>query len=203
MNTSTIRKTREMELRQLRYFVAVAEHLHYGKAAKALHIAQPPLSQQIRRLEDDLGVQLLTRTSRRVELTEHGVHLLEAARRALAEADAVRDLACGLRSGSAGRLRIGFVASVLNWGLAPKLRAFRSRNPGVEVTATQMPVIDQVEAIADNRIDVGFTLAHLAYSHLTVQVISVERLLVVLPEDHRLAAWPPGRLAGGEACRAL
>ncbi|GAA4552766.1 LysR family transcriptional regulator [Pseudonocardia xishanensis] len=177
-----------MELRQLRYFVAVAEHLHYRNAAKSLHMAQPPLSQQIRRLEEDLGVELFARTSRKVELTEHGDQLLEAARRVLAEAEAMRDLAGGLRTGSAGRLRIGFVASVLNWGLAPKLGAFRKRNPGVEVTATQMPVVDQVEAIAENRIDVGFTLARLTYSHLDVRVISVERLLVVLPEDHPRAS---------------
>jgi DNA-binding transcriptional LysR family regulator len=177
-----------MELRQLRYFVAVAEHLHYGNAAKSLHMAQPPLSQQIRRLEVDLGVELFARTSRKVELTEQGGQLLNAARRVLAEAEAMRDLADGLRSGSAGRLRIGFVASVLNWGLAPRLGAFRGRNPGVEVTATQMPVIDQVEALTDNQIDVGFTLARLTYSHLDVQVISVERLVAVLPEDHPRAA---------------
>jgi DNA-binding transcriptional LysR family regulator len=184
-----------MELRQLRYFVAVAEHLHYGNAARSLHMAQPPLSQQIRRLEADLGVELFERTSRRVELTDDGRQLLDAARRVLAEAGALRDLADGLRSGSAGRLRIGFVASVLNWGLAPRLGEFRARNPRVEVTATQMPVIDQVEALTDNRIDVGFTLARLTYDHLWVQVISVQRLLAVLPADHPRAGDAPVRLA--------
>lgn len=184
-----------MELRQLRYFVAVAEHLHYGNAARSLHMAQPPLSQQIRRLEADLGVELFERTSRRVELTDDGRQLLDAARRVLAEAGALRDLADGLRSGSAGRLRIGFVASVLNWGLAPRLGEFRRQNPRVEVTATQMPVIDQVEALTENRIDVGFTLARLTYEHLSVQVISVERLLAVLPADHPRAADVQVRLA--------
>jgi len=176
-----------MELRQLRYFVTVAEHLHYGQAAKALHMAQPPLSQQIRRLEADLGVELFHRTSRKVELTEHGQLLLDAVRRVLGEADNVRELADGLKSGTAGRLRIGFVASVLNWGLAPWLRTFREEHPGVTVTATQMPVIDQVEALSDNRIDIGFTLSRLTYDHLHVQVIAVQPLMAVLPEGHRLA----------------
>lgn len=184
-----------MELRQLRYFVTVAEHLHYGNAAKALHMAQPPLSQQIRRLEADLGVELFVRTSRRVALTEHGEQLLQPARRVLAEADEMRELAGDLRSGSGGRLRIGFVGSVLNWGLAPRLKAFRERNPRVEVTATQMPVIDQVEALTDNRIDVGFTLAQVTYEHLAVQVVSVEPLMVVLPADHPRAMEESVRLA--------
>jgi DNA-binding transcriptional LysR family regulator len=173
-----------MELRQLRYFVVVAEHLHYGHAAKQLQMAQPPLSQQIRRLEADLGVELFRRTSRKVELTEHGTQLLEIARRVLGEADNVRELASSLKAGTAGRLRIGFVASVLNWGLAPRLRQFREDNPGVEVTATQMPVIDQVDALADNQIDIGFTLSRLTYEHLHVQVIAVQPLVAVLPDDH-------------------
>jgi DNA-binding transcriptional LysR family regulator len=172
-----------MELRQLRYFVAVARHLHFGAAAAELQMAQPPLSQQIRKLEDELGVELFTRTSRKVALTEHGEQLLVAARRVLHEADAVRELADGLRDGNAGRLRIAFVASVLNWGLAPILRGFRSQNPGVLVTATQMPVADQVEALAEHRIDIGFTLGKLDYDFLDVQVLSVEPLVVLLPSD--------------------
>jgi DNA-binding transcriptional LysR family regulator len=184
-----------MELRQLRYFVAVAEHLHYGKAAKQLHMAQPPLSQQIRRLEADFGVELFRRSSRKVELTEEGEQLVAAARRVLAEADGVRDLADGLRSGTAGRLRVGFVGSVLNWGLAPRLRSFRDRYPGVEVIATQMPVADQVEALADNQIDVGFTLSRVTFDHLHVRVISVEPLVVALPEGHARAQDELIRLA--------
>ena len=117
-----------MELRQLRYFVAVAEHLHYGRAAKYLHMAQPPLSQQIQRLEAEFGVELFRRTSRKVELTEHGAQLLDAARRVLGEADSVLDLASGLKAGTAGHLRIAFVASALNWGLPPLLRNFREQN---------------------------------------------------------------------------
>lgn len=177
-----------MELRQLRYFAAVARHLHFGAAAAELHMAQPPLSQQIRKLEDELGIELFTRTSRKVELTEHGELLLAAAQSTLREADGVRELADGLRRGSAGRLRIGVVASVLNWGLAPILREFRRRNPEVQVTATQMPVGDQIDALAENRLDIGFTLGQLRYDFLHVQVLSVEPLVVVLPSDHPEAA---------------
>ncbi len=173
-----------MELRQLRYFVAVAEHLHYGQAAKYLHMAQPPLSQQIQRLEAELGVELFRRTSRKVELTEHGAQLLDAARRVLGEADSVLDLASGLKAGTAGHLRIAFVASALNWGLPPLLRSFREQNLELEITATQMPVNDQVVALIENRIDIGFTLARLTYDQLRVQVISVEPLVAVLPADH-------------------
>lgn len=185
-----------MELRQLRYFAAVAEHLHYGRAAAQLNIAQPPLSQQITRLERDLGVRLFHRTSRSVELTEEGRLLLDAARRVLGEADHVRDLAAALRAGTAGRLRIAFVASVLNWGLAGRLRQFRERYPDAEITATQMPVIDQVQALRDSEIDVGFTLSRLDYDHLSVHDIAVEPVMAILPVDHPLAGVDTVPLAG-------
>jgi DNA-binding transcriptional LysR family regulator len=177
-----------MELRQLRYFAAVARHLHFGEAAKELHMAQPPLSQQIIRLEQELGVRLFHRTSRQVELTAEGELLLDAVRAVLGEADHVEDLARRLRDGSAGRLRIGFVASVLNWGLAPRMRRFRAEHPDVAITVTQMPVIDQVQALADNIIDVGFLMSRVDYPHLVVHEIAVEPVVAVLPEDHPLAS---------------
>lgn len=176
-----------MELRQFRYFDAVARHLHFGEAARELHMAQPPLSQQIIRLEQELGVQLFHRTSRQVELTVEGKLLLEAVRVVLGEAEHVEDLALRLRDGTAGRLRIGFVASVLNWGLAARMRQFRAEHPGIDITVTQMPVIDQVQALADNAIDVGFLMSRVDYPHLTVHEIAAEPIVVVLTEDHPLA----------------
>jgi DNA-binding transcriptional LysR family regulator len=184
-----------MEARQLRYFAAVARHLHFGDAARELHMAQPPLSQQIIRLEQELGVRLFHRTSRQVELTDEGRLLLDAVQIVLGDLDHVKDLARSLREGTAGRLRIGFVASVLNWGLAAHLRRYRQHNPGVAITATQMPVIDQVRALSDNTIDVGFLLSRVDYEHLAVHELSVEPVVVALPEDHPHAACSEVALA--------
>lgn len=183
-----------MELRQLRYFETVARYLHFGEAARALHMAQPPLSQQIIRLEQELGVRLFHRTSRQVELTDEGRLLLDAVRVVLGDVEHVENLAQRLRDGTAGRLRIGFVASVLNWGLAAHLREYRANNPDVEITMTQMPVIDQVRALADNTIDVGFLLSRVDYAHLTVYELSVEPLVVVLPDGHPLSTATSVRL---------
>jgi DNA-binding transcriptional LysR family regulator len=188
-------ETVAVEVRQLRYFAAVARHLHFGDAARALHMAQPPLSQQIIRLEQELGVRLFHRTSRQVELTEEGRMLLEAVRVVLGDLEHVENLAARLRGGTAGRLRIGFVASVLNWGLAAHLRSYRQRNANVEITVTQMPVIDQVRALADNTIDVGFLLSRVDYDHLTVHELSRDPVVVALPEDHPQAAAAEVRLA--------
>ena len=188
-------KTAGMEVRQLRYFDAVARHLHFGDAARELHMAQPPLSQQIIRLEQELGVRLFHRTSRQVELTDEGRLLLDAVQVVLGDIDHVEDLAHSLRDGTAGRLRIGFVASVLNWGLAAHLRRYRQHNPGVEITVTQMPVIDQVRALSDNTIDVGFLLSRVDYDHLVVHELSVEPVVVALPEDHRQAGCSEVALA--------
>jgi DNA-binding transcriptional LysR family regulator len=184
-----------VELRQLRYFVAVAEHLHFGQAAKSLNMAQPPLSQQIMRLERSLGVQLFERSSRQVALTDSGRILLEVTRDVIGQADHLQYLAEALRVGEAGRLRIGFVASVMNWGLGSRFRAFRTRYPNAQVTATQMPVADQVAALQGAQIDIGFTMARLNYDDLRVVDFAEEPLRAVLPSDHRLAGTGRVRLS--------
>jgi DNA-binding transcriptional LysR family regulator len=184
-----------MELRQLRYFVAVAEHLHFGRAAKALNMAQPPLSQQIIRLERSLGVQLFERSSRQVALTDSGRVLLEVTRDVIGQADHLQNLAEALRLGEAGRLRIGFVASAMNWGLGSRLRELRTRYPNAQVTATQMPVAEQVAALQGAHIDIGFTMARLNYHDLQVIDFAEEPLKVVLPSDHRLAGTGQVRLS--------
>jgi DNA-binding transcriptional LysR family regulator len=122
-----------VELRHLRYFVAVADTLHFGRAAERLHIAQPPLSQQIRRLEDELGVRLFYRTNRRVELTEAGRLFLVEAGRTLAQADRAAQVAVRAHRGELGALVVGYMASAELSVFPRLLPAFRERHPDVEL----------------------------------------------------------------------
>lgn len=145
-----------MELRHLRYFVAVAEERHFGRAAERLHIAQPPLSQQIRQLEADVGVELLHRTTRRVELTEAGATYLADARAILADVDAAAHHARRVAAGAIGHLAIGCVGSV-TYSLLPTLsRGLSTELPGVDFSFRgEMLVPDQVEALRTGDIDVA------------------------------------------------
>ena len=181
------------ELWQLRYFKAVAEHLHFGRAAQALHISQPPLSRAIRALEGRLGVALFVRTRRRVELTPEGARLLDHARGALEQLErAVVDLR-GMASGERGRLRIGFV-SLADFGVLPGLlRAFKASHPGVELALREMLSPEQAAALAAGGLDFGLLRPPVegALEHLVVQR---ERFAVALPARHRLAA-ARGRIA--------
>src|SRR3954469_655248 len=130
MRAQRVANIRAMELRHLRYFVAVAEELHFRRAAERLHMSQPPLSQQIRQLEEEVGVQLLTRNQRRVELTAAGAAFLVRAREIL---DAVEDAARQARRvqrGEVGRLAVGFVGSAMYSFVPELLRAFREQAPG-------------------------------------------------------------------------
>src|SRR5215467_2974853 len=123
-----------IDLRRLTYFVAVAEELHFGRAAARLHIAQPPLSQAIRKLEGELGVELFRRNRRRVELTDAGRLLLDQARPLLRDADRIEATLRRAGRGEVGRLRVGFVGSATYEVLPLILRAFRDRYPDVELT---------------------------------------------------------------------
>lgn len=176
-----------MELRQLRYFVTVAKHLHFGRAASELFVAQPPLSQHILRLERDLGVKLFDRTSRRVALTPEGSQLLEDAHRVLAEAEHLQRAAASLTAGTVGHLRIGFAFSVLTWGFARHLRRFHARYPEVTLDVTQMPVAAQEDALAANTIDVGMAVGEVNVPHVLVTRLAREPLVAVLPVEHPLA----------------
>jgi DNA-binding transcriptional LysR family regulator len=186
------------ELWQLRYFVAVAERLHFGRAAAALHISQPPLSRAIRSLEERLGVRLFARSRRRVELTPDGARLLEEARRTLAQLErAVLELR-GLAAGEQGRLRIGFV-SLADYGVLPGLlKAFKSARPGVALALREMLSPEQAAALAAGELDFGLLLPPVAgdaaLDHIVVQQ---ERFVVALPARHRFASGR-GRLALAE-----
>lgn len=177
-----------MELRQLRHFVAVAEELHFGKAAERLHISQPPLSQSIRRLEDDLGVRLLERTSRSVALTQHGDYLLSEARDILAKTDnVVRNLGFMAR-GESGVLRVGLVGPALEGPLPCRIRKFRQAYPKVCVQLEQRNSYEQLDMLRDGTLDLGFVrLFKKPTDGLSVVAFSSEPYDIALPLGHALA----------------
>ncbi|HVJ44468.1 MAG TPA: LysR substrate-binding domain-containing protein [Dongiaceae bacterium] len=145
-----------MELRHLRYFVAVAEELHFTRAARRLHMEQPPLSQQIRALEEELGVALLLRSKRHVALTGAGQRFLTDARRILREAQQAAEDARRAARGELGELRIGFSSSLPFTSLLPEvLRRYRHAHPDVTLTLREMFTIDQLEALQRDQIDIG------------------------------------------------
>ena len=143
-----------MESRHLRYFVAVGEELSFTRAAERLHIAQPPLSQQIRQLEEELGVTLLERAARPVRLTEAGLLLLDRARELLAALEATVADTRRIGRGQAGRLMIGFAGSAMYVGLPDIIGAFRDACPDVEVALDEMLAAEIAEALRQRRIDV-------------------------------------------------
>ncbi|MBY4573332.1 LysR family transcriptional regulator [Gordonia paraffinivorans] len=178
-----------MELRHLRYFRAVAEELHFGRAARRLHIAQPPLSQQIRQLEDELGVALLRRSTRRVELTAAGEDYLRHAVAILDSVDAAARRAQRIAEGRQGNLAIGCVGSA-TYSLLPRLvRALRDELPDVDVSVRgEMLGPAQVEALASGDIDLALLRMPVDTTGLYVESIRRDRLIAALPADHPLAA---------------
>ncbi|HLO75552.1 MAG TPA: LysR substrate-binding domain-containing protein [Magnetospirillum sp.] len=182
-----------MELRHLRYFVAVAEERHFGRAAERLRMAQPPLSQQIQTFEGELGTRLFDRNRRKVELTAAGTALLDEARDILARAADLGRLARAAAGGEAGRLDIAFTGSVPFTEVMPRiLRAFRHHYPDVRVSLREMSTGSQIEAVSEGRLDIGF--ARPADSNLphgiTAHRILREDLVLALPADHALAGQP-------------
>lgn len=189
-----------MELRQLRYFIAVAEELHFGRAAQRLHLAQPALSRQIQNFEHELEIQLLFRTKRRVQLTAAGAVMLDQARSVLTRAEqAVRAAQLAAR-GRTGWLGVGFVGSATYDMLPASLKLFRQRSPGVEVTLSEMTTAEQVQALHEKRIHVGFVRPPVRAEGLALETIAREPILVALPRGHRLAhrATIPLRSLAGE-----
>ncbi|MFJ9388748.1 LysR substrate-binding domain-containing protein [Nocardioides sp. NPDC101246] len=178
-----------MELRHLRYFVAVAEERHFGRAAERLHMAQPPLSQQIRQLEAELGLTLLTRTTRRVDLTPAGAAYLERAREILSAVEAAGHEAASIASGRRGRLLIGCVGSA-TYSLLPELaRTLRTELPEVEFGFRgEMLSPDQAAALTDGTLDLGLLRPlPTGSSGLSITHLRQEDLLVAMPKDHRFA----------------
>ncbi|MCA6123082.1 LysR family transcriptional regulator [Bradyrhizobium sp. WSM 1704] len=177
-----------MELRHLRYFVALGEGLNFTRAAERLHIAQPPLSQQIRQLEDELGVTLLQRNSRPVRLTEAGELLLARARSLLANVEAAVADTRRIGRGQAGKLAIGFVGSAMFAGLPDIVSSYRDACPDVELVLDEMLAAEIVDALRRRRIDVGFARpALLPEPGLAQRLILEEPYVAALPRAHPLA----------------
>ncbi len=188
-----------MELRQLRYFVAVAEELHFRRAAARLHISQPPLSQQIARLEDELGARLLNRTRRRVELTPAGDAFLRDARAALAQIEAAAATAQRIETGHAGTLRVSFVGSALLSIVPGIVQRFRGARPEVEIELHERSTVDQLSALSAGVIDIGLVRPPVdAGDDLRTEVVLRERTVAAIPAGHglaRLRRVPLARLA--------
>lgn len=175
-----------MELRHLRYFVAVAEEEHFGRAAKRLHIAQPPLSRQIQDLEAELGFALFDRSRRRVELTAPGRVFLLQVRRTFDALDlAVREARRASR-GEIGRVIVGYISSLAYSGIIELIRAFHAHLPSVDVTLRELSPQAQIEALKAERIDVGFVRGPLDDTVIASECMRSEPLLVALPAEHPL-----------------
>jgi DNA-binding transcriptional LysR family regulator len=175
-----------MDLTRMRYFVVLAEELHFGRAALRLNIVQPAISQQTRQLEKELGVRLLDRSSRQVSLTDAGKVFLVEARRVLQQADMARKLARDAAEGVAGELAIGFVDNAI-WAVLPGIvREFRARFPLVKLDLKQMSRRPQVEALESGELDIGIMPGPVQQVSLIAQPLLEAQLHVVLPRGHRL-----------------
>ena len=177
-----------MNLKRLRYFVAVAEELHFGRAAQRLHMSQPPLSQQIRLLEREFDTALFDRSTRRVSLTDAGAFLYPEAVRLLASADGVDRLMDQHHHGHAGTLRVGFVDSAAYEVMPRALSEYRRRWPRVDYELHTMSSDEQVRALREGRIDLGIGRAAADPQHVEATLVTHERLLVAAGASHRLAA---------------
>ncbi|MDY7105531.1 MAG: LysR substrate-binding domain-containing protein [Actinomycetota bacterium] len=177
-----------MELRQIESFVAVAEELHFGRAARRIHLSQPALSQQIKRLEAELGFELLTRTQRSVELTPAGTAFLDNARQLLADADRMVVEASLAAAGRTGTLRLGYVGSALFSVVPPIVRALRSRAPGIELSLVEMKSELQFDEMRAERMDAGFVKAPAAdVAGFAVRPVHREGIGLAVASGHHLS----------------
>jgi len=175
-----------MDLRHLRYFTAVAEERHFGRAAQRLGIAQPPLSRQIQDLESELGFSLFDRSRRRVELTPAGAVFLAHVRRVFDALELGVHEARRASVGETGRLVLGYLSSLAYSGITELVRTFRGELPAVELALREMPPQEQIEALKDGRIDVGFGRIRLEDPRIRRIVLREERMIVALPLGHPL-----------------
>jgi DNA-binding transcriptional LysR family regulator len=190
-----------VDLRQMRYFVAVAEERHFGRAAERLHMAQPPLSQQIKQLETTLGTKLFERTTRRVDLTDAGQLMLERARQILADVEALAKDVREVGAGAAGVLRVGFVGSATYRVMPAVVQLARRELPGVRLHVMGEMLTPQIEqGLLENRLDIAVLRPPVQSPELLLDALEGDSLVVALPAHHRLATGggpvPLAELAG-------
>jgi DNA-binding transcriptional LysR family regulator len=178
---------RDIELRHLRYFVAVAEELHFGRAANRLHLAQPPLSQQIRKLEDILGHALFTRTSRAVKLTSAGQIFLDRARRTLQNVQEDLEEARSVGRGEVGFLRVGFISSSMLTPLPAMLGQYRRQYPKVNLQLHEAFTASVMQSLIKGTLDAGFLRDGDPSEALHIETLFTEPFVAVLPNDHPLS----------------
>jgi len=176
-----------MELRHLRYFVAVAEQLSFRGAAEKLHMAQPPLSAQIKALEGELRVRLFERTTRSVRLTHAGRVFLEEARSVLAASAQAERRAREAERGLAGTLRVGMIAPVANAWFAGILRGFRQKFPGVQLSLFELISAEQLRRLCARELEVGLLRPPVPHPELDSQIVVESRQVLTMPAGHRLA----------------
>lgn len=186
-----------MDLRQLRYLVTLAEERHFTRAAAREHIAQPALSQQIRRLEDELGVALVERTTRQVSITEAGAMLVARARRVLSEADAALAEMQAVRGMESGRVNVGTMHTMGPVDVSLALAIFHERHPAIELTVREQSSEELAQMLRDDELDLAFlSVTQQVSSHgLGLHELVSEELVALLPAGHRLAARRRLRMA--------
>lgn len=176
-----------MELRHLRYFVAVAEQLHFRHAAEIVHVAQPALSQQIRQLEKELGVTLLERSRHQVRLTPAGKAFYESALGVLRQADQAAAKARKVDSGDAGTIRIGFVSTAAIRVLPDGVKRLQKQVPAAEVELSELAAGEQIDGLYREQLDIGFVHAKLSRDVLGTRVVARDRLIAAVPDSSPLA----------------
>ena len=176
-----------LDLRRLRYFIGVAEELHFGRAARRLNLSQPSLSIQVRALERDIGTPLLVRTQRRVELTEAGRALLEDGRRLIDQSAAAVVQARRAATGSVGRLSIGFVSTADYSILPPLVRSFRRKYPGVALKLLELTNDLQEALLLSGELDLGLSVLPTPAPELRTRVVFREPLIAAVPASYALA----------------
>lgn len=176
-----------MELRHVRYFVAVAEELSFSRAAERLHLAQPPLSAQIKSLEEELGVKLFERSTRSVRLTASGRVFLDDARAVLAAADLAQHRVRNSQHGLVGTLRIGVLAPTATNRLAQILRSYRMKYPGVQFTLFELTSVEQLQRLRADSLDLALCRPPVGPPDLDCRFLEESPMILALPVGHRLS----------------